>query len=76
MSKHLLFFSHAYLPENTSAVQRSAPLARYLADEAEMKMCVALAKDVHKALEKLSGKKVPFPRDYTAAKRAELMKAW
>ena len=33
MSKHLLFFSHAYLPENTSAVQRSAPLARYLADE-------------------------------------------
>ncbi|HZN37884.1 MAG TPA: glycosyltransferase [Planctomycetota bacterium] len=33
MSKHLLFFSHAYLPENTSAVQRSAPLARYLADQ-------------------------------------------
>ncbi|HEX6813158.1 MAG TPA: glycosyltransferase [Planctomycetota bacterium] len=31
-SKHLLFFAHAYLPENTSAVQRSAPLARYLAD--------------------------------------------
>jgi glycosyltransferase involved in cell wall biosynthesis len=33
LSKHLLFFSHAYLPENTSAVQRSAPLARYLALE-------------------------------------------
>ena len=45
-------------------------------DEAELKMCVALAKDVHKALGKLSGKKVPFPREYTAAERAELMKAW
>ena len=33
MSKHLIFFTHAYLPENTSAVQRSAPLARYLRDE-------------------------------------------
>ena len=30
MTKHLIFFTHAYLPENTSAVQRSAPLARYL----------------------------------------------
>jgi HEAT repeat protein len=42
----------------------------------EQKPCVALAKDVHSALEKLSGKRVAFPRDYTAATRAELMKAW
>lgn len=32
MPKHLLFFTHAFLPENTSAVQRSAPMARYLAE--------------------------------------------
>ena len=45
-------------------------------EAAEQKPCEALAKDVHSALEKLSGKRVAFPRDYTAAKRAELMKAW
>ncbi|HEX6813156.1 MAG TPA: HEAT repeat domain-containing protein [Planctomycetota bacterium] len=42
----------------------------------EQKMCVALAKDVHAALKKLSGKSVAFPSDYTTATRAELMKAW
>jgi len=45
-------------------------------EAAEQKPCEALAKDVHSALEKLSGKRVAFPRDYTASKRAELMKAW
>jgi hypothetical protein len=43
---------------------------------AEKKSCEALAKDVHSALKKLSGKSVAFPSDYTAEKRAELMKAW
>ena len=38
--------------------------------------CEKLAKDVHSALEKLSGRRVDFPSEYTAAKRAELMKAW
>lgn len=42
----------------------------------EQKMCDALAKDVHSALEKLSGKRVAFPSEYTAAKRVELMKSW
>jgi hypothetical protein len=45
-------------------------------EAAEQKPCVALAKDVHSALEKLSGRHVAFPSDYTAEKRAELMKAW
>lgn len=45
-------------------------------EAAEQKACETLAKDVHKALEKLSGKRVAFPREYTAAKRDELMKAW
>lgn len=45
-------------------------------EAAEQKMCEALAKDVHAALKKLSGKSVAFPGEYTAARRAELMKAW
>ncbi|HZN37885.1 MAG TPA: HEAT repeat domain-containing protein [Planctomycetota bacterium] len=45
-------------------------------EAAEQKPCESLAKDVHSALEKLSGKRVAFPHDYTPSKRDELMKAW
>ncbi len=43
---------------------------------AEQRMCVALAKTVHEALEMLAGKQVPFVGDYTAAAREKLMVSW
>jgi hypothetical protein len=38
--------------------------------------CLALARTVHKALEDITGKKVPFPAEYDAAARERLAKAW
>jgi HEAT repeat protein len=38
--------------------------------------CLALAKAVHGALEKVTGRRVPFPADYDAAARERLARAW
>ena len=46
------------------------------ADKAAMQNCLALARAVHAALEKLTGKKVPFPDPYDGAAREKLAKAW
>jgi hypothetical protein len=46
------------------------------ADKASMQNCLGLARAVHAALEKLTGKKVPFPDPYDAAARDKLAKAW
>ncbi|MHC4469686.1 MAG: HEAT repeat domain-containing protein [Planctomycetota bacterium] len=42
----------------------------------EKRMAEALAKHVHAALAKVTGRKVPFPGRYDAAARKKLMKAW
>ncbi|MFY9341111.1 MAG: HEAT repeat domain-containing protein [Planctomycetota bacterium] len=42
----------------------------------EQRMCEALAKNVHDALQKLAGRKVPFPGEYDDAARKKLMASW
>jgi hypothetical protein len=46
------------------------------ADPAAARAVVALAKAVHAALEKVTGRKVPFPETYDAAARDRLARAW
>ena len=46
------------------------------ADRAAMQNCLGLARAVHAALEKLAGRKVPFPDPYDDAARERLAKAW
>jgi hypothetical protein len=42
----------------------------------EQRSCEALAKSVHETLQKLAGKKVPFPGEYTEETRKKLMASW
>ncbi len=46
------------------------------AEAAQARACTALAKAVHDALEKVTGRKVPFPAEYDAAARRRLVEAW
>lgn len=45
-------------------------------DERLARACTGLAKRVHAALERVTGKKVKFPKTYDAAARAKLADAW
>lgn len=45
-------------------------------DAREKRMSESLARHVHNALGKLTGKRVPFPSPYDASARARLLKAW
>ena len=45
-------------------------------DPGDGALCVALAKRVHDALAKVTGKKVPFPDRYDAEARKKLASAW
>ena len=40
------------------------------------RLCVSLAKTVHRALERITDNSRPFPDDYDAATRNDLMQAW
>ena len=42
----------------------------------ERRMCEALAKNVHEALQQLTGKQVAFPSEYTDETRKTLMASW
>ncbi|MCE9637754.1 MAG: HEAT repeat domain-containing protein [Planctomycetes bacterium] len=58
---------------------RTALVAAYPAppsDPADTKLVVALAKRVHEALAKVTGKKVAFPETYDAAARKKLAAGW
>jgi hypothetical protein len=46
------------------------------ADVQRSRICTALARRVHKALEQLTGKTVAFPDAYDADARAELIRKW
>ncbi len=54
----------------------AASYPRPASGDAEARMCLGLAKAVHAALEKLTGRRVPFPDPYDAAAREKLSKAW
>jgi hypothetical protein len=61
------------------AAARAALVAAFpppATDAAEATMCVALAKRVHAALAKVTGKKVDFPGTYDEASRKKLVAAW
>ena len=45
-------------------------------DERMQRMCVALARRIHASLERLTKKRVKFPKDYDVKGRQRLMKAW
>lgn len=46
------------------------------ADAGSRAPCLSLAKAVHGALEKVAGRKVPFPAEYDEASRERLSKSW
>ena len=46
------------------------------ADAREARRVEALAKRVHDALSRITGKRVPFPRTYDAAAREKLGRSW
>lgn len=56
-------------PASTSGLEAAAAAA-------EQRLCESLAKNVHDTLQKLAGKKVAFPADYTDATRKKLMASW
>lgn len=60
----------AYPPPASPAGLEAAAAA------AEQRMCESLAKSVHDTLQKLAGKKVAFPADYSDATRKKLMASW
>ena len=43
---------------------------------AEQRLGETLAKTVHEALQKLTGRQVPFPVTYSAETRARLLQSW
>jgi hypothetical protein len=46
------------------------------ADASARRACAALAKAVHEALEKVTGRRVPFPETWDEASRESLLRAW
>lgn len=65
--------------KSTRAAVRDALAPGYPAppaDAASERPCLALAKVVHDALQEVTGRKVPFPKEYDAAAREKLVKAW
>lgn len=57
-------------------LKRSYPQPPVKPTRIQKRYCLSLAKRVHTALEKVTRKKVPFPREYNRATRAKLTKSW
>lgn len=57
-------------------LKRSFPQPPANPTEIQKRYCVRLAKQVHAALEQLSGQQVVFPKEYNRASRAMLIESW
>jgi hypothetical protein len=60
----------------TKVLKDAYPPPAAPADEQRSRICTALARRVHKALEQLTGKKLDFPEVYDANARARLIENW